>query len=352
MSKGTIEFKHKEYLKKFSNCENKIQDLTDEIKELEKKKSKCINISEVLIIEKQINDKNKLIELNDNKNDEINYFLNVVPIINKYMDINEMDKDNETTELNFVTIKKGKERGNLYSEFINKIENEVNIDNSKTNTYLCNDCNIPKVISSINSSMICPECGYSDTYFDSGINTLSYEQEINSESTMIYSYKKMHHFNEWLAQFQAKESTEIPQKLLNELLNEFHKIKIKNTKEITKTKVKQFLKKLKYNKFYEHVTHITNLLSGNDPPSMNPEQEEQMRNMFRTIQNPFEKHKPENRSNFLSYSYCLYKFCELLGYDHLLCNFPLLKSREKLHQQDIIWKKICEELNWQYISTI
>ena len=56
--------------------------------------------------------------------------------------------------------------------------------------------------------------------------------------------------------------------------------------------------------------------------------------------------------NFLSYSYCLYKFCELLGEDSFMNQFPLLKSREKLYQQDCIWKKICNELKWEYIKTI
>ena len=129
-------------------------------------------------------------------------------------------------------------------------------------------------------------------------------------------------------------------------------MKIKNVNEINKTKVKQSLKKLKYNKYYEHVTHITNLLTGIEPPSMSSNLEEQLRNMFRDIQVPFEIHKPKTRSNFLSYSYCLFKFCELLGYDELLCHFPLLKSREKLHQQDKIWQGICQSLSWQYIATV
>jgi len=43
----------------------------------------------------------------------------------------------------------------------------------------------------------------------------------------------------------------------------------------------------------------------------------------------------------LSYSYVLYKFCELLSEDKYLKYFPLLKSKEKLYQQDVIWKKIC-----------
>ena len=32
--------------------------------------------------------------------------------------------------------------------------------------------------------------------------------------------------------------------------------------------------------------------------------------------------------------------------------FPLLKSREKLQQQDFIWKKICNDLEWEYIPSI
>jgi hypothetical protein len=73
--------------------------------------------------------------------------------------------------------------------------------------------------------------------------------------------------------------------------------------------------------------------------------------MFKEIQEPFEKHCPANRSNFLSYSYVLYKFCELLEEDEYLPYFPLLKSKEKLRQQDMIWKNICKEVQWEYIAT-
>ena len=74
--------------------------------------------------------------------------------------------------------------------------------------------------------------------------------------------------------------------------------------------------------------------------------------MFKEIQGPFMKVWPKERKNFLSYSYVLHKFCELLELDHLLEYFPLLKSREKLHQQDVIWKCICQELQWEFIPSI
>ena len=80
--------------------------------------------------------------------------------------------------------------------------------------------------------------------------------------------------------------------------------------------------------------------------------EAKLRLMFSEIQQPFEKHCPTERKNFLSYSYVLYKFCELLGEDDFLPCFPLLKSKEKLKQQDKIWKNITIELKWEYIPTI
>ena len=113
------------------------------------------------------------------------------------------------------------------------------------------------------------------------------------------------------------------------------------------------LKKLRMNKYYEHVPFITNMLNGVRPPRMPIVLEERLRLMFKDIQAPFEKHVPASRKNFLSYSYVLYKFVELLSdYDEFLQYFPLLKSKEKLHQQDVIFEKICKELRWEFIPTI
>ena len=46
------------------------------------------------------------------------------------------------------------------------------------------------------------------------------------------------------------------------------------------------------------------------------------------------------------------KLCELLDQRQFLPFFPMLKDREKRIEQDEIWKKICEELDWEFIPTI
>lgn len=198
------------------------------------------------------------------------------------------------------------------------------------------------------SDLICQDCGLAQ-YTLSGER--SYKEEQDNERNVIYSYKRENHFNEWLAQFQAKEITNIPDDVFILLKSEFRKQKASKS-DITHARVREILKKLKLNKYYEHVPHLASVLNGVTPPQMTHALEEKLRIMFHHIQKPFAKHCPSDRKNFLSYSYILYKFCELLSEDKFLVCFPLLKSKEKLYKQDQIWKKITDELQWEFIPTI
>jgi hypothetical protein len=109
---------------------------------------------------------------------------------------------------------------------------------------------------------------------------------------------------------------------------------------------------LKLNKYYEHTTYIINRLNGKGAPCISRDVEEKLKSMFREIQAPFMRHCPENRKNFLSYSYVLHKFVELLNIPELKQYFPLLKSRQKLIEQDKIWYLICQDLEWEFIPSI
>ena len=121
--------------------------------------------------------------------------------------------------------------------------------------------------------------------------------------------------------------------------------------EITNHKTKEILKIPGYNKYYEHIPFIKGKL-GIKPPIMSPELEETLFNLFMELQAPYSKFCPDDRVNFLNYYYTAYKLCELLGETHYLLHFPMLKDREKRIDQDTIWKKICEELDWEFIPTI
>jgi hypothetical protein len=90
-------------------------------------------------------------------------------------------------------------------------------------------------------------------------------------------------------------------------------------------------------------------ITGKQPLRLDPVVEEKLRLLFIQIQVPFKKHCPHGRKNFLSYPYCMYKFCQMLSYHNLLPYLSLLKGKEKLLLQEEIFKKICQELGWKFI---
>ena len=108
----------------------------------------------------------------------------------------------------------------------------------------------------------------------------------------------------------------------------------------------------KFNKYYENSPYIHNVINKKFTSILTRKQEVILKDMFSKIQVPFLKACPESRKNFLSYSFILHKFCEILEWNDIKRKFPLLKSREKLHSADLIWKKICNELNWKFYKSI
>ena len=278
------------------------------------------------------------------------YMLDCMPFIEEYMAKTKLI--HEVDSVFNCKINKGLQKKEIFESYLAEVEGRHDLDKPiKISTIHCKKCNSTKLVMDHKySENICSECGIIDCILTDEL-TFKEEQE-TSEKIISYSYKRENHFNEWISQFQAQESTTIPPDVIHKLSIEFKKLKIQKLKEITHAKVRTLLKKLRLNKYYEHVPYIVNSLNGMDPPKMTLHLEERLRMMFKEIQDPFDKHCPDERKNFLSYSYVLYKFCELLSEDKYLQCFPLLKSKEKLYQQDIIWKLICKDLKWEYIPTI
>ena len=213
----------------------------------------------------------------------------------------------------------------------------------------CLRCNIAREELSAEGILVCPSCG-SEEYMMVVSDFPSFRDPPKERNN--YAYKKINHLNEILNQFQAKESTIIPDEVMNEVVNEIRKRRIQNIAELTEKDMREILKKLNRSKYYEHAAHILSRLNGNPPPTITPEIEEKIRAMFQEIQAPFLLYCPDDRTNFLSYSYILFKFFELLELDEYKAYFCLLKSRDRLIEHDIIWKKICEYLKWEYIRSV
>ena len=310
----------------------------------------------------------KMNELNSSNSVDFNeYLLDVAPFIESYYSDSmpqEEENHRNVTKVskesicNYVTTSRNNnKKSQIYKEYMKKFHTQN--FNRVDNLDMCTNCNssLPMVSEMKTSSLICKTCGFTDFCPDIG-NSMRGVSTFNIEDlpdiTPHYSYKRSNHFSEWLSQLQARESTTIPDTLIEQIYIELKKERITDNKYITHTRIRGYLKKLKLNKYYEHIPHIIRAIKGEKVPTISMEVEEKLRYMFNMIQVPFEKHCPKNRKNFLSYSYTLFKMAQVIGEDHMLTTFylPLLKSRDKLAVQDTIWKGICKELNWEFIPTV
>ena len=373
-SRITMDAKHEIILENIKKEQKTIDSLKNNVKQLEEELKNEYDINKINVLRTKISKLNNTIKIKSSKYNEEDYYLNNGDLLFKYYSLQdsipEQTKVENDTIMSFFNMKTDDgsnnndsskdnidhsnidtfNKINIINKYMSQIDdtciNENYTDNEIELCKLCNNC---MNINLEDGNVVCPRCGNTEKII---LNTEKPSYKDPPREISYFAYKRINHFNEWLAQFQAKESTEIPDKVYKDITAELQKEKILKLKNITPKKIRTILKKLGLNKYYEHVPHIINMINGRPAPVINRATEEKLRMMFKEIQTPFLKHCPAERKNFLSYSYVLHKFVELLDMDQYLKCFPLLKSREKLQQQDIIWKNICKELKWQYIPSI
>jgi hypothetical protein len=364
----TLDAKHKEFLNEFNKDDNnKIPELKFERSEIKQKlieEAKVLSVEQRLDLEDKVNEITKTIkELKSKKKD---YFLDNSHYIFEYFenkkgisDGNNMQKPTNKSKIvnSFFKIKEEndsdkiaqRENNNIVQKYLTNIDDtflDVNAFISQTD--ICQTCHKGELIPLEDEGiMVCNSCSRTIPYLIENEKP-SYKEP--PKEVCFYAYKRINHFKEILAQFQGKETTQIPIDVIENIKLQIKKERIELS-QITNSKTKEILKKLGYNKYYEHIPFIKDKL-GIKPPIMSPELEETLCNLFIELQSPYSKFCPDDRVNFLNYYYTAYKLCELLGEEKYLPLFPLLKDREKRIEQDDIWKKICEELDWEFIPTI
>ena len=311
------------------DIEDKIKDLSDKIKEIKYKKKEYFLDNSKYIFEYFENKKNISIHPTTSSTKS--------KLINTFFKIKEEDEPIQ------------KETSNIVQKYLSNIDDSfIDVNLYVCQTDICKYCFKGELIPLEDDGLlICNTCSRSIPYLIENEKP-SYKEP--PKEVCFYAYKRINHFKEILAQFQGKETTQIPPEVIENIKLQIKKERI-DISHITNLKTKEILKKLGYNKYYEHIPFIKAKL-GIKPPIMSSDLEETLCNLFIELQSPYSKYCPDDRVNFLNYYYTAYKLCELLGETQYLEDFPMLKDREKRVEQDQIWRKICEELDWEFISTV
>ena len=315
------------------------------------------SIDECLEIRDRIKEINATIK--KHQQDYKNYYLHNSEYIFEYFETKKTITSGgsmKTKSLNaFFNLPEAKKTEELFKNQHNNVEkylasiDQTYMDVSKYvyPTDICQFCHQGEMIPVESEGiMVCNQCAKQVVFLIDNEKP-SYKEP--PKEACFYAYKRINHFREILAQFQAKETTCIPDNVLESIKQQIKKERIEIT-QFTDKKAKEIMKKLGFNKYYEHIPFIKDKL-GIKPPVMTPDLEDRLCNLFMEIQAPYAKFCPDDRVNFLNYYYTVYKLCELLGRREFLPFFPMLKDREKRIEQDQIWKQICIELDWEFIAT-
>jgi hypothetical protein len=233
------------------------------------------------------------------------------------------------------------------------VNNEItNIGDFVIPTDICASCHKGELIPQDEEGvMICNnrECGKFITFI---VDSSKPSNKEPPNEVSYTAYIRLNHFKEILSQFQAKETTQIPEQVIEDIRSRIKKERISNlAEEINYDKMREILRKLGYNKYFEHIQYI-NSIFGIRPPIMNEALHETLCVLFIEIQQPWAIHCPPSRTNFFNYTYTLYQLCVLLDQTQYLPYIPLMKDREKQLEQDQIWCKVCKDLDWEYHATV
>lgn len=364
----TLNSKHQQMLRDFKNGTELVDDVLKSQKQLaavSKKRDAALadldaDPEQLSKLERDI----KRIQADVDKHNvsvEDQYFVDVLRIYSHYSDQvksgeKQKIRSKQTKMSMYGVVKYVNADSNMNKDILNEILRKYG-NNTKDNKAVlvyddyhtqCKHCNQVRTIVNSDGKAICINCAVEEkVVVDNGRPTYKESKE-NKETNCQFKYKKINHFNEWMNQLQGKESTYIPEYVYARLKDQIAKDGIKDYKTLTNSQTRDYLKKLKLSKYYEHIPYILNHIGGPSPPVLSAQTEERLRNMFRDILEPFNKYCPDDRSNFLNYSYVFHKFFELLEMDDMLEYCPLLKSRQKREQMDSIFERICHDLNWRF----
>lgn len=377
LKKSCILQKNDEMMEMFKNKESRLNQINSEInkinKEIEilKKNDSLNNINNIhnsnvnktrinLLQEnvKKLQERKHDIELG---NDQTKYILDTFEILDKYLKLEDQENvllSNETNndvdkKLHKINIEKRLLEESYYI-YVDP-DHKPNRNLSKINSTFCENCN--DLLHIEHGSAVCYNCGSCFECLHLP-EDLSYKEQQEIDYRHQFTYEKLSHLEEWIKRFQAKENKEISQDILDKVILEAHKAKIHDLNKLEEKHVKAYLKKLKLNDYYDNIIAIINRINKRPPFVLTPQIENKIKEMFQKMQEPFDKFKGI-RKNMLSYGYLLNKYFLILDLPEFAKYIKLLKSPEKLRQQDEIFKKIVDHMveidpgtNWRFYPSL
>lgn len=302
------------------------------------------------------------------KTEMTNYLLNVSPVFYKMKQTDYKEEkpisNNLKTKIKegiekYITITEGSQKGTMLEEFMCAMDRNIikKVKENDNEIFICKDCGSNCIFNSKECFVTCTKCGLCREWQDPDTPQWSDEVDVSK----AYRYKRLSYFIEHLYRMQAQECTTIPDYVINNIAMELRKNGINDTSKIKRDTIRDVLKSLDMTNYYDNINSIIRTLSGQKAPKFQDDLEKKLVCMFMKTLEPFEqnKHLIPSRNNYLSYPYVIRKLLKIISYEEKNENilefeqyFSFLKSRQKMWEQERVWRAICEYNSWPFFRSI
>ena len=232
---------------------------------------------------------------------------------------------------------------------------DINMDVRELETPAC-ACGNTFEIEAKTSEHKCTKCGNSEKIY--GV-VFEDEQFFYQEGhrTKHGKYDPTKHCKFWLDRIQAKENTDIPDKIIMAIKKCMRRDVV--WLDLSCKLVRKYLKELKHTNYNDHAPLIKKIITGKDTASLTDHECKRVYIIFSRVVQIYNRIKPDNKPNCPYHPYFIYKIIEQLlkepehkrRRDEILQSIHL-QSRDTLIDNDNIWKPICENLeDFTYIPT-
>ena len=257
------------------------------------------------------------------------------------------------------------QNNNFSKDFLQEIYTFIKIYNNSTINknikeviYEICVCLTKMDIDPITSTLICKNCGITKKLYGTVFEDEQfYYQE--GQRTKHGTYDPSKHCRFWVERIQARETTEIPETIIQSIKDCIKSDKIINIKQITCDQIRKYLRRTHNSKYNEHIPLIRKLITGITPPQLTDYEIQLINIYFDKVIHIFDEIKPPQKTNCPYHPYFIYKIIEqIITKDSdkyrkaQILSCIHLQSRETLVVNDILFAPICDRIpEFTYIPT-
>ncbi len=217
------------------------------------------------------------------------------------------------------------------------------------NPEICSSCKTAYTIDEKTSEFTCKGCGATEKMYGVVFEDEQFFYQ-EGQRTKHGKYEPTKHCRFWVERIQAKESTEIPETVINKIKRCIRREKVW-IDNISCESIRGYLKQLKISKYNNHIPLIRKTITGKEPPQFTEHELKLIFMYFGLVIQIFIRIKPSEKSNCPYHPFFIYKIVEQLlnkptdldrKKEILSCIH--LQSRDTLIENDKIWFAICDHI--------